>query len=144
MKQYIKSENIRSRIIICGGRHFDNYSSLEYVMDQVMSDLDLDFSEIEVVSGHCTGADQLGELYADRNRLLCTIFPAQWEKYGRSAGPIRNSAMIDYAAESEVPVVVAFVSPNTRGTNDTVAKAKRKQFNIYETNYETIDASIDV
>ena len=54
---------------------------------------------------------------------------------GRAAGPIRNSEMIKYAAESEVPVVVAFVSPRSKGTMDTVNKAKKQGFRVYVTVY---------
>lgn len=144
MKKYIKSNNIKSRIIVCGGRHFDNYNSLDNLMDQVLSDLDLNFDEIEIISGHCSGADQLGELYANRNNVSCTIFPAQWGTYGKSAGPIRNSEMIKYAAESDVPVVVAFVSQNTKGTNDTINKAKRQNFHVYTMEYEVVESTISI
>lgn len=126
---------IRSRVIICGGRHFAAYECLEFVMEKAMSELGLKLSEIEIVSGHCQGADQLGETYADRNGIPCKVFPAQWKVYGRAAGPIRNSEMIKYAAESEVPVVVAFVSPRSKGTMDTVNKAKKQGFRMYVTVY---------
>lgn len=144
MKKYIKSNNIKSRIIICGGRTFDNYSSLDNLMDQVLADLGLDFDEIEIISGHCSGADKLGELYADRNNISCTVFPAQWDIYGKSAGPIRNSEMIKYASESDIPVVVAFVSQNSKGTKDTINKAKRQNFHIYTLEYEVIESTISI
>lgn len=144
MKRLINSSNIRSRIIICGGRHFTNYSCLDTVVDQVLLDLDLDFDEIEIVSGHCSGADQLGETYAETNGISYSTFPAQWSIYGKAAGPIRNSEMIKYASDSEIPVVIAFISPNTRGTNDTVSKAKKLGFKVYVTEYDNIEASVSI
>ena len=120
-----------ARIIICGGRHFDDYSRLESVMNDVMSKIAPWRDVIEIVSGHCEGADQLGELYASNHDLPCKVFPAQWEKYGRSAGPIRNSEMVNYASEAEMPVVVAFRSPRTKGTNDTVKKAEKHGFKVF-------------
>ncbi|MBO4543591.1 MAG: DUF2493 domain-containing protein [Bacteroidales bacterium] len=144
MKKLIRSNNIRARIIICGGRHFDNYECLEDLMDDVLTDLDLDFSDIEIISGGCSGADKLGELYADRHNTSCTVFPTQWETYGRAAGPIRNSEMIKYAAASEIPVVVAFISDKTVGTNDTVNKAKKQGFTVYSANYSVVEASVSV
>lgn len=135
-KRKMNAVNKKSRIIVCGGRHFDDYACLESVMAKVMSDLGLKLPEIEIVSGHCQGADQLGETYAERHGISCKVFPAQWEVYGRAAGPVRNSEMIKYAAESEVPVVVAFVSPRSRGTMDTVKKAKKQGFRVYVTYYE--------
>ena len=126
----------KARIIICGGRHFDDYARLESVMNEVMSKIEPWRDVIEIISGHCEGADQLGELYAKKHDLPCKVFPAQWEKYGRSAGPIRNSEMVKYASEAEMPVVVAFRSPRTKGTNDTVKKATKKGFKVFVIDYD--------
>lgn len=144
MKTLVHSNDIKARVIICGGRHFDNYACLEETMDELLNNFDLDFDNIEIVSGHCSGADQLGEKYAENNNILCSIFPAQWKKYGRAAGPIRNSEMISYASESDFPIVVAFVSPNAKGTNDTVKKAEKQNFTKILVDYETIESSVSI
>ena len=128
---YSSTKVHKARIIICGGRHFDDYSRLESVMNDVMSKIAPWRDVIEIVSGHCEGADQLGELYASNHGLPCKVFPAQWKKYGRSAGPIRNSKMVKYASEAEMPVVVAFRNPRTKGTNDTVKKAEKHGFKVF-------------
>lgn len=119
--------NAKVRVIICGGRHFKDYDRLESTMNDVMSKITPWCDVIEIVSGHCEGADQLGELYAKNHGLPCKVFPAQWKKFGKAAGPIRNSEMVKYASEAEMPVVVAFRSPRTKGTNDTVKKATNGQ-----------------
>ena len=124
-----------SRIIICGGRHFDDYETLEKVVDKVISELKLTSQEIEIVSGNCQGTDLLGELYAEKHELKCTVFPAKWKKFGKAAGPIRNSEMIDYISDSENPIVIAFVSPNSKGTMDTVNKAVKAGFTVYKIEY---------
>lgn len=126
----------KARIIICGGRHFNDYERLESVMNEVMSKIEPWRDVIEIVSGHCEGADQLGEIYASNHGLPCKVFPAQWEKYGRAAGPIRNSEMVKYASEAEMPVVVAFRSPRTKGTNDTVKKATKQGFKVFVFDYD--------
>lgn len=135
------SNEIISRVIICGGRHFNNYNMLETVMEDVMSEFDLSFNQIEIVSGHCSGADKLGEAFAKNHNICCKIFPANWSNYGKAAGPIRNSEMIEYAYESTIPIVVAFVSPKSKGTIDTVNKAKAKQFNLFVTDYNNVSNS---
>lgn len=104
-----------------------------------MSKLNLSFEEIEIISGHCSGADQLGEQYAKKHNINCKVFPAEWKKYGKSAGPFRNSEMIKYAVGTELPVVVAFVSPQSKGSMDTVKKAKSKGFKVIVVEYENID-----
>jgi hypothetical protein len=51
----------------------------------------------EIVSGRAKGPDTAGEVYADFYEIPLTKFPADWEKYGHRAGPIRNNKMAVYA-----------------------------------------------
>jgi hypothetical protein len=50
----------------------------------------------EIISGRAKGVDQLGERYAKDHNISCKLFPADWEEYGRAAGPIRNKLMRDH------------------------------------------------
>lgn len=134
------------KILICGGRHFDSYEMLRFVVDDIITNTETD--TVEIVSGHCQGADMLGEQYAKENDYALKIFPADWKKYGRSAGPIRNKQMIDYISSTcENPIVVAFKSENSKGTANTIALAKKKQIPVYEipytldSDYFTLDSS---
>ena len=124
--------DIKARIIICGGRHFNDYKTLESLVDSVIEENGLNYNEIEIISGHCEGADTLGELYAKNHNIACILFPAEWTKYGRAAGPIRNTQMIEYASGSQNPIAIAFLSPRTKGTLDTVKKATKNGFIIYK------------
>ena len=67
----------------------------------------------------------LGERYAEEHGVKLKIFPADWVKYKKSAGPIRNKQMIDYITCFENKMVVAFVSPNSKGTKQTVKLAQK-------------------
>ena len=120
-------------ILVCGGRHFDDYDLLEKIIDDVVSQSGC--NDIEIISGHCAGADRLGELYAERHNALSKIFPAEWKKYGKCAGPIRNKQMIDYISEFEHKIVIAFTSANTKGTKNTIALAKKTNIPIIEMEY---------
>jgi len=51
----------------------------------------------EVISGGCKGIDQWGEVWAKKQGIPIKIFQADWDKYGRAAGPIRNALMAEYA-----------------------------------------------
>ena len=135
----MENQKVRSRIIVCGGRHFDDYPRLTAEINGVVQSLGLQMNEMEIISGHCAGTDQLGERYAEEHEVDCKVFPAEWKKYGRAAGPIRNSQMIDYAAESLMPVVVAFVSLKSKGTMDTVNKARKKGFKVFIIPYGGVD-----
>ena len=123
----------RLKILICGGRHFCDYALLESIADNVIKGQN--FSETEIVSGHCIGADRLGEEYAKKHNFALKIFPAEWKKYGKRAGPIRNKQMIDYIVGFENKIVIAFTSPNTKGTKNTIALAKRANIRVIETEY---------
>lgn len=57
----------------------------------------------EIVSGAAVGVDNLGEQLADKRGLDKNIFPAQWDKYGNRAGPIRNADMADY---TDIAIVI--------------------------------------
>ena len=50
--------------------------------------------------------------------------------------PIRNSEMVNYPSEAEMPVVVAFRSPRTKGTNDTIKKATKQGFKVFVVDYD--------
>jgi hypothetical protein len=78
----------------------------------------------EVVSGGAPGADRGGEEWAAENGIPVKRFSADWTKYGKAAGPIRNREMAEYAN-----TVVLF--PGGRGTTSMKLEAKRKGLKIY-------------
>ena len=122
------------KILVCGGRHFNNYSVLELIINNVLAH---DYvSNIEIVSGGCAGADKLGEKYAELNDIPVKVFPANWTKYGRAAGPIRNREMIDYIKQYTGSLVIAFLSKDTKGTQNTVALAKKAGIPVIEIPYD--------
>lgn len=133
----IQKLNNEHKIIICGGRHFDNYDFLELVLDQFIENNNIDTDNVEIVSGCCEGADTLGEVYASTHNIDIVKFKPSWEKYGRAAGPIRNKQMIDYIKDSENPCVIAFISKKTKGTKNTIGLAKKNNIPVIEIHYDT-------
>ena len=73
-----------------------------------------------VVSGGAKGADSLGEEYANANNIPTKIFLPDWDKYGKSAGMLRNSDIIN-----EAEIVVAFWDGESKGCKDAIAKANK-------------------
>jgi len=110
-------------ILVAGGRDFDDYELLMTTLLNIIDDI---IDTVEIVSGHAPGADSLAEKFAKQFNILCKTFPADWDKYGKLAGPIRNSQMIDYISHSYNPVVVAFWDGKSKGTLDTIKKAQQK------------------
>ena len=76
--------------------------------------------------------------YAKKHGIALKIFPAEWTKYGKCAGPIRNRQMIDYINGFENKVVIAFVSANTKGTRNTIAFAQKANIRVIEKQYAVL------
>ena len=75
-----------------------------------------------IIEGDCRGADRMAGCLAAVLGFKQKSFPANWAKYGRAAGPIRNQQMID---EGKPDLVIAF-HENLRqstGTKDMLEKA---------------------
>ena len=53
------------------------------------------------------------------------IFPAEWDKYGKAAGPIRNEQMAKYASEADRGILVAFPVGESKGTRNMIKLARQ-------------------
>ena len=78
------------RVIIAGSR---DIKTVEPVYRAIKSS---GYVITEIVSGGARGVDTLGELWGEIKNIPVKVFPADWDKYGRAAGPIRNQEMADY------------------------------------------------
>jgi hypothetical protein len=79
-----------------------------------------------IVSGGAPGADSLAERLAKEFRISITIHYANWDKFGKSAGAIRNEKVVN-----DCEAVVAFPGPDSIGTRDVINKARLKGIPMY-------------
>lgn len=121
---------METRIIICGGRDFNDKALLKTNLDSILSE----FENVRIVSGHARGADMLGEFYAKDNNISLSVFPAEWNKYGKSAGYRRNEEMLAFAKQAK-PVVIAFWDGKSRGTKHMIETSKRAGVDVRTVNY---------
>lgn len=111
------------RVIVCGGRDFDDYDAGITALDRI----NMERGPIAmVVHGNARGADMIGSAWACRNRVREWVFPAEWAKYGKSAGPRRNKQMLGSGAK----LVIAF--PGGRGTRNMMKQAKAVGIEVLE------------
>lgn len=106
------------RVIIAGNRKFSDYQKLKENCDRILWEkLEDEEYCVIIVSGHAKGADALGEQYAHERGLQLDAHPADWKKYGRSAGGIRNKEMTESAV-----ALIAFPQEGekNRGTRNMV------------------------
>ena len=82
------------RVVIAGCRDYNNYDEAKIYIDFCLSNIRKE-NEIVIISGCASGADAIGERYARKNGFRVEKYPANWGKYGKGAGPIRNMQMAE-------------------------------------------------
>lgn len=102
-------------IIVAGGRDFNDYEYLKKTLLSITNKV----LDVEIVSGTARGADNLGERFAIEHDLPIKKFPANWDKYGKSAGYKRNAEMAKYAN-----ACVIFWDGVSRGTGHMIDLAQ--------------------
>lgn len=108
------------KTIIAGSRTITDYGTVEQAI------IESGFYISEVVSGKAKGVDTLGEQWATKNGLPIEAFPANWDEYGKSAGPIRNKEMAEYA-----DALIAVWDGNSRGTQHMIITAVQAGLKVY-------------
>lgn len=112
------------RIIIAGMRTFTDYNRVKRAMFRFAP-----LHDVEIISGTAEGADKLGERFAAEYGLPLKRFPANWDKFGKAAGPIRNAQMAQYAAEEE-GILVAFWDGQSKGTKSMINEAGKRGLHV--------------
>ena len=107
------------KVIIAGSRDITNYNLLLKVIEKSK------FEITEVVSGTARGVDKLGERYAEENNIPLKKFPADWNKYNKMAGYLRNKQMAEYA-----DALIAIWDGESRGTKNMIDIAKKMKLDI--------------
>jgi hypothetical protein len=109
------------KVIVAGTRTITDYN----VVSEAIKLFPYDIKEI--VSGKAKGVDNLGEEFASNNDIDVKLFPADWEKYGRCAGPMRNKQMAEYADG-----LVLIWDGKSKGSSNMLQEAKKKDLVIVE------------
>jgi len=113
------------RLLVCGSR------TLEDKQQYIFATLDklVGHNQIDVlICGMAKGVDIISYFWAKERGINIIECPADWKKYGKAAGPIRNQQMLD---EEKPTHVIAFqdcrVNPNgSNGTNHMIRISKAK------------------
>ena len=108
------------KVIIAGTRSVSDYSLVVQAVQRS------GYNITEVVSGCATGIDRLGEQWARANNVPVKEMPADWNRYGNSAGPQRNRAMAEYA---DAAIIVW--DGKSRGTRNMIENMVRRKKPYY-------------
>ena len=79
------------KVIVAGSRTIHDYALVVNAIHASGYEID------ELVSGGARGVDSMGETWAYAHNVPIKQFPAEWDKYGKSAGFRRNEVMAKYA-----------------------------------------------
>lgn len=104
------------RLIIAGTRTFTDYHRLCATADLLNGTLEVK----TVVCGGASGADELGKRWAEERGIPVEHYPADWDKHGPSAGPIRNVKMAQNA-----DYLLVFWDGVSRGTKHMMKAARQ-------------------
>lgn len=119
-------------LVVAGTRTFNNYELLKRKITEIfLNKYTAEGKTLEIVSGGARGADNLGEQFAHEHKLPLRIFPADWNKYGKSAGMLRNQQMADYAAAA-----IVFWDGKSRGSRNMILEMKKRSKPVKVVIYE--------
>ena len=113
---------MKLRVLVCGGRDYKDAVTLTAVLNVINADLGIDC----IIEGHARGADRMAGTWAVNNKIEVEIYPADWNRYGKRAGYVRNVQM---AQEGKPHMIVAF--PGGRGTQMMKDIGNRKHIPVY-------------
>lgn len=107
------------RLIIAGSRSFKNYKLAKEIIANMTSQKQ---NDLIIVSGNANGADKIGERYAEEFNIPLEVYPANWEKYGKKAGILRNHEMAKVSDG-----LLAFWDGKSPGTWDMITTMSSKE-----------------
>ena len=116
-------------IAVVGSREFNNYQYMKSILDVYHKAGELE----KIITGDARGADTLALKYAKEHDIPCHQFFAEWDKYGKSAGPLRNERVV-----SHCDMIIAFRVDGlkNKGTNNAIEKAENKGKDVIICDYK--------
>lgn len=107
------------KLAIVGSRDFTDYETFQQALAEFISEYGMPTS---IISGGARGADSMAEKWSLEEDIPIVIYYPDWNTYGRAAGPIRNSQIVNDATH-----MIAFPVGESRGTQDSIRKARAKR-----------------
>lgn len=146
VRYFFEDKKIKGlRIIIAGCRGFQDYNLLSREVLRIVTDKvnamgqgKLPRELITIISGNAKGADRLGEVFAKTMKLPLEVYPAEWDKYEKAAGPIRNQRMAEEACknrENYDPMLIAFWDGKSKGTKNMIQIAEEMKMDVHVVKY---------
>lgn len=126
------------RVLITGSRDWPRHGEyrITMILDMILALCDLLGTKLTVVHGACpSGVDAIVDRWARRREdagVIVEAHPANWGQYKRSAGPVRNQAMVDRGAD----LCIGFVYGASIGTRHTQSLARNAKITTFTVPWE--------
>ena len=122
-------------VLVCGSHTYSDKEHIHSVLDglsgppigDVANPTWMPRPDLVIINGAAKHVDQESTNWAIENFVTVRDYPANWDKHGKRAGPIRNQQMLD---EEPVDLVIAF--PGGPGTRNMVSKARSSGIAVHD------------
>lgn len=111
------------KVLICGSREYDNWQFFCAELDRLRERIKYD----TIIHGDAPGTDTMAGVYARQRDIPLEVYPADWDQFGKAAGPIRNKQMLD---EGKPDLVIAFLSKDSKGTKDMISQSEKSKIKM--------------
>jgi uncharacterized phage-like protein YoqJ len=108
------------RVAIVGSRNWSSNDTgviRQRVLDLVADHINKE-NDLTIISGGAQGVDTIAVNAADSMGAFTKVYKADWKKYGKSAGFVRNRQIVEQAQK-----VIAFWDGQSKGTKHTIELA---------------------
>lgn len=113
-------------LVVTGGRDFKDEDFVWMCLNSLRIK-----KSTKIHVGDALGVDYAALEWAmSKHTGLRLVYKADWDKYGKAAGPIRNKEMLEAAKKGAAPLVLAF--PGGKGTANCVKQAKEMGLDVLE------------
>lgn len=109
------------KLIISGGRNRE----LTFIGLAFLDHLLRTFKITHVYHGGASGIDEMGAMWAEARDLNVVAFPADWDKYGPKAGPMRNQTMA-------IAATACVLFAGNKGTFSMRSNAQKHKLKIFD------------
>lgn len=110
--------------LVTGGRGYRDRDKVFEVLDEI--------NPHAIMHGGASGVDGLAGDWARERGRPCTVYPADWQRYGGAAGPIRNREMAEAVLVDEDREYLVVVFPGGKGTANMKEEAEKRGIPTYE------------
>ena len=119
------------KIVVTGDREWTSLETIAAAFTWLLTTRNIAASEVVVVEGEARGADLGCRVVAEGMGMKVIPMPAEWKKYGRAAGPIRNQQMLDQ--HLDITLCLAFHDDleHSKGTKDMTKRCKRSAVPVW-------------